>query len=284
MISLTLDTLQLRGPLAPYIYLQQADGLEAPAYRMSQYDNPGESGGTVSSTLYGTRVVTLAGEINAPDVATYETLRQNLAYAARIQLDSNSFPVPTQVSFTTLDGNSYFVNGYVQTFKHPLGYPTSSKFQVTLVVPDPMVYGSQLQSSGQVTVPVGGGATFPWIFPVTFGSTTGGVATITNGGNAYSWPILYIRGAVTNPRVYSLQAGRAVQLSYTTTQATDVIAIDMKNKTIVLNGSTNLLSAKSTDSQWFSLAPGTNTIQFTSSSTSDTGTLEVTAFNAFLGV
>lgn len=284
MLNVILDTLALRGTLAPYFVLQSMDGLEAPAFRVSQYDNPGESGVTVGSEFYSGRSITLIGEIAAPDVTTYASLRAALATACRIRKDSNSFPQAVTLQFTTMDGVSYYVNGYVTSFKNPFGLPTYSAFMIVFLVTDPMIYLAASSTSGLVSRPVGGGVIFPVTFPAIFSGGTGGTTSLSNAGNADTYPIIYLRGPLTNPSISNLTSGVVFQLNYTTTNVTDVITIDMKKKTVMLNGTTSLLAYKASGSDWFSLASGNNNIAFSTGASGDTGTMEVTFNSAYLGV
>lgn len=289
MRKLVVDTLTLRDLTAGtgLVYsVTGVQGLEAPEYRVGSYDRPGEDGSRVTTAFYSARLVTLNGDMQAPDgsVVTQETARQALAYAFRIQRDKYNYPTPTVVQVTTLDGGTYTLSGVVKSFKNELKYPTYSSWIAQLVCPDPAVYGTSLQTTGQIGIQVGGGAAFPLVFPITFAAGTGGTALLALSGNMNSWPLIYLRGALTNPRVYSVETGGLVQLAYSTTNATDVIVVDMANKTVMLNGATNLQPYLSTDSTWFSVLPQTNTFLFSTSSAGDTGTVEVVAYPAFLGV
>jgi len=281
--SFVLDTIELIDSAS--FVLEAVEGLDMPDYRVGAYENPGEDGGTVASAFYGSRTLTLSGTVAGTDSETYQANRQALAYACRVRKDGSGFPTPMTITFTTLDGDSYFLFGYVKSPRIETKYLTFGKFLITIIVPDPMIYLNSQLTSGQVTRPTGGGATWPITWPAIWGTGTGGSATIFNSGNADTWPILTLRGTHTNPYLYSAERGKNLKLNYTTTNVTDVIVIDMANKTIMLNGVTNLLSAKDVDSDWFSLrANSNNTILFSSSSSSDTGTLEVTAYPAFVGV
>lgn len=120
---------------------------------------------------------------------------------------------------------------------------------------------------------------------IEFGTGSGGNATVYNYGNADTWPIITLTGVGSNPYVYSPSRGKNMKLNYSTTLPSDEIVIDMKNKTIILNGTTNLLSYKDVDSDWFSIEAGVDTnIQFNTSSSSDTMTMEVTGNVAYVGI
>lgn len=287
MLKLQVDSLVLRdftNILAVPYSVQKADGFEAPDYRVGSYEKPGEDGARVTAAFYGGRPFTIQGDMQTADVATFQAARQALNYAFRTQRDQYNYPLLTRILVTANDGSTYFLDAQVKTFKNPLSYPTYSSFISTLYAPDPAIYGTSQVTTGQIARLAAGGVTFPLTFPVIFTAGSGGVGFLNNAGNLDTWPVMTIRGAVTNPLIYAVERGGLIQLGFTTTNATDVIVIDMKNRTVMLNGTTSLLTYLTTDSRWFSLPPDANTIEFNTGSAGDTGTVEVTAYSAFLGL
>jgi hypothetical protein len=284
VLNFYLDTLAIY--LQTNYSLTGVEGLDAPPYRVSSYENAGEDGGTVGSAFYGSRLVTLTGTVTGSSAADYNQARRNLAYMCRIRKDSYGLPTMTPFSFTTLDGVAYTFSGQIKNFKIETKYPTFGKYIITIICPDPNIYGAAI-TSGQVTRPSGGTVSFPLVFDPTFefGTGTGGNASVNNYGNADTWPIVTLRGVGSNPNIYSVFRGKNFKLNYTTTLSSDVIVIDMKNKTVVLNGTTNLLSYKDVDSDWFSIQPWPiASIQFNTSSSSDGMTMEVTGNVAYVGI
>ncbi|MDQ0672934.1 hypothetical protein QFZ36_000495 [Pseudarthrobacter siccitolerans] len=284
MLSFSVDTLAILN--ATNYVLTDVDGLDAPPYRVTASENAGEDGGSVGAAFYGSRLVTLSGIVSATNAADYHQARRNLAYMCRIRKDSYGYPTMTPFSFTTLDGVAYTFSGQIKGFKVETKRPTYGKFFISIVCPDPAIYGAAF-TSGAVTRPSGGTVSFPLTFDTTFefGTGTGGSASIYNYGNADVWPIITLRGVGTSPYIYSASRGKNMKLNYTTTLSSDVIVIDMKNKTIVLNGTTNLLSYKDVDSDWFSVEAGVVTsVQFNTSASSDGMTMEVTGNVAYVGI
>ncbi|MDQ0923347.1 phage-related protein [Pseudarthrobacter sp. W1I19] len=284
--TFNIDTLQIHGGSQSSYILTDVTGLDAPDIRLSSYENPGEDGLTVSTQRYGGRLLTLPGVVQGSDVATYLAARRALSYACRVRHDSFGLVSGIPLTFTTLDGASYSVTGYIKPPLRMSGpHPTWAPFQISFLCPDPAIYGTTLLTTGQVSVATGGGFTFPATFPITFTTGTGGSGTLNNTGTMDTWPLIYLRGAMQNPRIYSVQRGAALKLNYTTTNASDLIVINMRNKTIMLNGSVNLLQYRdSADRAWFSLPPDVNTILFGTTSSGDTGTMEATAYPAYQSI
>jgi hypothetical protein len=286
MISLTIGSLQLMqdGTDTGYTVEMPIEGLDAAEYRESLYDKPGEDGAVLSSLFYGPRIISLPGHINATQTAAqYETKRRALATACAVRRDVNGQPLATRLSLTTRGGSSYFVDVFPRKPKFDYEYATTGNFQLHFVAPISVIYGSAQVSSGAISRPTGGGFTLPFILPVTSSATTGGSVTVANSGNTTSAPILTLTGPLTNPYVSNSATGEFVQLNYTIPGGSFVV-IDMANKTVMLNGNSTILSVRTTDSSWWGVLPGSNSISLSTSSTSDTGNAVVTFYNAWSGI
>lgn len=281
--SLTLDSLALVGPtVTDYLVNVPLEGLEAPDMRVHNFDRPGEDGQIVSSALYSGRLLTISGTVKNIGCDQYEAARAALITACAIRRDSNRYPVLKRIEFTTDAGLSYFCNGQVNRVKLPVS--TIADFQINIVVPDPMIFGAAV-SSGAITRAAGGGVIYPVIYPAIYSATTGGSATVSNAGSADAWPIITLKGSLSNPALYHAQTNTLFILNYVLS-STDTVVIDMQNKTVVLNDAVSLRNAvdRSAGSDWFALVPGSNVITFSTGSTSDEGTLKVDFFNAYIGV
>lgn len=282
MNNFYIGSLQILGGANGYYLDAPIKGLESPPLRISQYDKPGESGGRISTIFYAPRVVTITGTIIGSDETTYETLRQNLALACAAHSTTGGLPTLTTFTFQTMANNTYTFTGQARLVMDK-DYMRTCKFNITIQCPDPAVYGSSQTVSSLITRAAGGGFIVPVIVPITSSSATGGTAGIVNSGNLITYPILILTGPLTNPYIYNATTGEFIQLTYTIASG-DIVRIDMANKLITLNGSSNLISAKTTDSVWWGLNPGSNTINFSTGSSSDTGSLQLTYYNAYLGV
>lgn len=280
--TIKLAGLQLLGTAS--FAVDSVDGLESPEYRINQYDKPGEDGGVVSGSYYGLRAITMNGLVTGSgSAATHETNRRALETACAVTRDSTGFPIYALLELTTLGGTNYFTYVQVKQLRNPVGRGTSSPFQISMVAPDPRLYVVGQQTTGAISRPSGGGFVLPVILPITFGSSSGGSGSATNTGNVPTYPILTLRGQLTNPYVLNSANGGLVQLNRTIASG-ETVVIDMGNKTVTLNGSTSLLNTRTSDSTWWSLNPGVNPISFSTGSTSDTGTLEITWYQSSMGL
>lgn len=290
MFEFLLGDLQIHGDGNTSFYLHTPlEGLESPEYRIGTYEKPGEDGGNVSSALYGMRIVTLPGRVNGSNPTQFEANRLLLSQACAIQRDSSGYPVLIRCQFTTLAGATYYF--YAQPAKPQFAWNNInfSDFLIQLTVPDPQLFSATAVDSGSIILPTSSGITFPVTFPVSFGGTVGGSVAVTNNGSLFSWPIITLTGQLTNPYILNVTTGRIMQLNYTL-NAGDTIKIYMGDsngvlgKRIMLNDVDSLIATKTSDSEWWAIEPGENLIAFSSGSSADTGTLQLTFNPGYAGV
>lgn len=287
--SVALDGLTLHDindPTCPYSVSKKGlDGLAEPTYRTTAYERAGEDGGDVASSYVGMRAIALSGRVRGSDDASFAQVRRALLVKGRIDRDSNSRPVAKQLVVTTLAGETFTAEVHVRKLSIQIEDNNVADYLFELLAPKGYLEGTTSTSSGQVARPTSVGANFPWVFDPTieFGLTTGGTFVVDNPGTADTWPVLTLRGPLTDPVIRHQGTGKFMELD-TTLTSDDEVVIDMRNKTVVLNGSSNYLYTRTTDSEWFSLAPDSNVISFDTSNVSDTGTVELTYVPAYLGI
>lgn len=288
MESMTLGSLSfICGPSSSSAFgitlNPQIQGLDAAEYRIVNYPIPGQDGGRVSQAYYDSRPITLQGIISGQSASEYLFYRSQLSQACAINRDSYGYPSLTKLAFTTLDGTSYFT--YVQPQKpvFDFGAPTWSPYIVSLLAPDYRIYGATQITTGHISRQVSGGIIVPTIVPVLGGGTSGGSAYISNGGTTETHPIITFTGPLTNPYVLNQTTGYAFQLDYTLLGG-DQIVVDMYEHSVVFNGSSDFIAYVDSLSSWWTLAPGGNNIVMSTSSSADTGYVEVTGYPAYAGV
>lgn len=280
--SLTIDGLEL---IATSAYgVQSVAGLEHPDRRLTSYDKPGEDGGNVSASFYGSRAITIEGLVYGNgQPAVHEAGRKALNAKCAVNRDAFGYPILKHCVVTTLAGAVFFFDAEVHKLANPMGRGTSSRFLISLVAPDHRLYLPTLQTTGLITRPSGGGFLMAVLLPFLSGASTGGSATATNSGGSTSMPIIYLRDQLTSPYLINNTTGKTMSLGATFIDGQTVV-INMAAKTIMLGGTTSYLSTKSVGSDWWGLVPSANALGFSTGSTGDTGTAEVTWYNAELGI
>lgn len=187
-------------------------------------------------------------------------------YDTQVQTFINAM-VPSDVDGTLLLFNSSrLFKGYVSRRSvayeaGPRGF--SGPAAVEFICDDPRMYDATLQTSAPTALPTAsGGFGFNFGFPFGFGGAgTGGIINVTNSGN---WPapaILTIVGPCTNPVVYNDTQGVFVKFLIAL-GSTDTLTVDLDQRLVTLNSTGNRNNTLTTDSRWWLLNPGANTVRF----------------------
>ncbi|TFB85853.1 hypothetical protein E3O44_12690 [Cryobacterium algoricola] len=248
------------------VYLDEPiSGLSMPPIRTSSGTYSGRDGGYVGAQFYGARLINLTGRVWANDVNGLETTRR--AFESAVSAGS------ILLTITTDAGNQYVLNTYLDELDmNIIRSQRSAPFNLTLIAPDPTIYDNSaggLQTATVVPV-TGGGVTWPITWPIVW--APGGLpTTITNTGNLASYPLITLTGPATNPTITNVSTGQFFTLQGLTTTGTDVIVIDMLNRTVLLNGGP-ILTYMTTTSSWWPLLSGSNSIKLTTTNSLDTVT------------
>lgn len=108
-----------------------------------------------------------------------------------------------------------------------------------------------------------GGATFPWTFDLTFGSSTpstNGVVA-TNEGNVPAWPTVVMYGPMTDPVVLNETTGKSLTFDGLSVAAADWVRLDFAAKTIENSAGVSYYGTVDfSASEWWQLQPGDNRI------------------------
>lgn len=255
----------------PHGRIRKIEGLDTPPYRVSDSVLAGRGGARFNQSLSDKRAVVIEFLLYVTDMDAYLQERKDIFDAFDPEDGENELVIEIDNTETiSLNCVPADVNMPARAAEMTYAYP-----QVQLVAYDPTIYSETIHSQSGILAPTGGGATFPLIFPITFETSTSGEATIYNNGNIPSCPRLVLTGLLTNPLIRNETTGETFQLTYTS-GVNDEIVIDMDERTVTLNGQTSLLTNISDGSSWWCLQPGANTISLATSSTSDTGELEIT--------
>lgn len=249
-------------------------GLEIPPLRTTSGDYSGQDGGYIGAQLYGMRLITLSGWVQADSPGEMEQTRRDIQAA----LTEGG---PISMSIITDGGNRYIVSTYLSDFTMDIsGNLLLCDWKVDLIAPDPTIYddtGDPLTAT--ITKATSGGLLFSATSPV-FGSTflfTPGDpnASVDNSGVVMAYPVITISGQTTSPVITNVTTNQTFELDGYQTSSDALTVIDMHEHTVTLNGG-NAFGYISPDSEFWGLVPGVNEISFTSGSGSDVSTATVT--------
>jgi len=249
---------------------EPVDGLGLPALRTSSGNFSGRDGGYVSAQFYGMRLITLTGRIFSADATIVEAKRKALAAAVATS--------PITVDITTNAGSLYTLTAYLDSLDMPIQRAISrAPFKLSLLAPDPVIYDNSVSGSHSANIPLslGGGLTWPLSWTPLTWAAGGMPVTVNNTGDVPLYPVITLTDKVTNPTLLNVTTGQFFFLSGLVTAPGDTLVIDMKNRTVLLNGG-SVLPYVTTTSAWWQLLPGNNDIKLTSSDSSDpvTATIE----------
>ena len=145
-----------------------------------------------------------------------------------------------------------------------------------LFATDPRLYDVTLNSQSVGLPASNGGTSWPVVWPLSWGSAgAGGLLTCTNAGTFEARPVLTITGPIDNPTITNLTTGMSFTLAITLAPG-DTLTIDMKARTVILNGTASR-RGNATVAQWWSIIPGANSVQF-SANTVQVGSQLTVAF------
>lgn len=261
----------------PHYWITGTSGLGKPPTRQVDYDLPGQNFGVFVSALYGGRPFTISGTIIGDSMSDF-VLRRDALYAA---CDIINGEVP--IIFTLANGRQVQINAACQDIDIP-GQPGSvvaSDFNAQFKANFPFLLSPTI-TPFSIALPVGGGGTVPLpTVPTGLSGNQGGVASITNNGNAPFWPTARIYGPVTNPQILNNTLNLSLQLTITLASG-QYVDIDFKRKTIVDNFGTNQYSSKSGD--WWYLPKGVSVIAFSAASYSSSALCTIFAQDSWLGI
>jgi hypothetical protein len=234
--------------------VQSLAGWDAADVRTTQTPRENDQGLFHETNYYGGRLIIAKG--------TFATATGNVAalMAARQQLHSavNITGLALSPLVVTESPPKMCMVQLMSGCKDQAASPVSFNFEIHLLAPDPRKYDPA---------------------PTTVNIAANTTATVTNNGNMESRPLLTITGGpLTDFYLSNLTTGQNL-LFLVSLAPTDIFVIDMDFKSAYLNGVSALADIASGPSQWWTLVPGANHIEFT---TLGTGNLAVQYSSAWV--
>lgn len=263
MREIYLNNLKLHDRLLGTSHKIEANiqGLEFPSSRLSSYNRAGEDGIRITNHFAGERRITVEGVIKSTSCEEQQANRQEIEEAVIMQRVAN-VPVPKELKFINQLGDEYVIDVEVVNFRMPLSNQFSDRFFIDMLAYEPFIRSTTLNQANLVVASVTG-FIIPFEIPFILGSGVTGDVVVTNNGIS-TYPTITLNGPLTNPQVKNLTSGEFIKLNLTINSGNQVV-IDVENKTIVLNGTTNVLYTKSAGSSWWQLLNGNNTIRLSTS-------------------
>ena len=165
------------------------------------------------------------------------------------------------------------------------GWAPIVAYQLQLRQSDPRWYSQTETNSGAAAIGTSGGLPFPLVFPLSFGTLTGGSVAVTNAGNVDTWPRYEITGPISSPYVTNATTGETISFPTLSVAAGQTLVIQTRPgapRSATVAGVNVAGSILWSSSIWPRLAPGSNTIQFGGGSSTGATGLTVFSRDAYL--
>jgi hypothetical protein len=275
----TLGTLRLGAVDAVGVawFLQSLEGWDSAEVRAEVQEREADHGSWAAPVYLGSRPVTLAGTVEAPDRVSLDTALDQL-YAAAALTDTTLTVWETTPKQATVRRSGKLLAQYVTD--------RTATWSVLVTAADPRRYGTTLQTGTTGLPATTGGLTFPVTFPVAFSAVTvSGQINAVNSGSLDTRPIITIAGPVVAPTVSALYPdGTVRQLAYSLDLASgDSLVIDTDAHTVVLNGGVSRRRFMTVSAGWPTIPAGsTVNYQFQSSTYNASATLTATWRSAWM--
>lgn len=249
-------------PSGVFVDIDKISGLDSAPFRTTTKDHEGTDGGFVDAEFEKARPISLSGTLySTPSsfMAALDVLKANFA--------PTRTPQPLYLLMGSVGERVIFCKSQGVVCDITTGYRTGTcPIRFELIAEDPIIYDNVLNN---INVPLGvqvaTGLGFPLGFNIDFGAVAAGSdgLDVYNGGNRKAPAILTISGGtgVTDPTILNDANGGLLKFSGLTLSSTDTLVIDLRNRTVVLNGSANRRS-RLPNPTWFLLEQGTNHIRY----------------------
>lgn len=165
------------------------------------------------------------------------------------------------------------------------GYDDALRFSVDMVATDPLRYSvAEIIVTTGISTPDESGRIYPRVYPLVYtplsGADTGNLGvSITNLGNAPTYPITYVNGPVDAGGWQIANDTTGQRLTFNISLATgQQLMIDHANHLLKFNGYPAVYRA---EGDWWAIVPGENFLRFTSSTYNATASIEVHARSAW---
>lgn len=274
---ITLNDFELNSRDSRFYLDEDVQGLSLPEVRTSSGVYSGRDGGYIGAQFYGMRQLSLVGRVFGSDIVEIEQKRRELQDALRVKAIT--------MRVTTTAGYTYLIYCNLLKFDMPIKREVNiAPFKIELLAADPIIYDDTAGTALSATLNkvTGGGYNTPVVYPVLW-QAGAQPTTVVNGGNTAVKPTITLTGSAHDPVIYNNTTGRLLRLEDFTMSASDTLVIDMRARTVLLNGG-SVFHKVSADSQFWGLEVGDNNLILDSNSGSDTVSALIEWRSGYIGI
>ena len=279
------------GAVPVYVQSKGMEGFDLPATRTGDTNRPRGRGEFIGLDEFSGRDLTLTLDVGGSAFGSYTNLESALAAIRAVTntADNGATEYPMFVQFPNAPLFGIMARARKRAFTPTMATALGNLAQDYVIqfhATDPFFYDQTQTVSLTLPTPIGG-FTFDFTFNISFGGGSNpGTTTLTNVGDVESYPQLTVMGPCTYPAISNITTGQAIQFGVTMASGDKlIIDTDLQTATYYNSGSSSGYSVMATIQQgwsWWSLGPGANTIEFTSTdATSVAGTLSIDWASAY---
>lgn len=235
--------------------MAELDGWDSADLEEGAQGKAGQDGMWDTENFYGGRTISIKGKLVAPTYAAREAAGYRLSAAV---------PRNRMATFTMNETTPKWVNARRsgRLMKDPLT-ETITEFSISLLAPDPRLYGTTPVSGTITAAAAGGGLAPPWTPPVLIPASSTGpsVITLTNQGIYETPPVITFYGPGSDVSIYNYST--QLLLAYDIDlAATDYLTVDVGAGVALLNGTApRPPTTSSCVTSKFLLEPGDNLLK-----------------------
>jgi Phage tail protein len=254
--------------------LETIEGLDLPKVRSGDSERSRDHGTYVGLDLLGGREIVTKGDTKASSSVSFTEACEQVE-AATEPGGTTLYPLYVNLPGWGTLATLARVRGRAMPWNLRRTLGNLAETTISFAAPDPRMYGE----TQQVTITarsVSGGYTFPITFPLSFGSSaSAGAATVTNNGTFETRPLLVVTGPCENPSIGNATLEGAPSLTFGSGSTPlvmntgDQLVIDTDFHTATLYTAGNNIGSSrlyllTAGSEWWTLLPGENLVQFAS--------------------
>lgn len=264
-------------PTAPFVDIVKITGLDSAPFRITERDREGSDGGFIDVEFEKSRTIVLEGFVYSP-----AEMLEPFLDALKYNFGPSNSLYPFYLRAPGTNDRVVFCKSFGLKYDWDTSRRTGvAEIQIQLSAEDPSIYDVEPVTDTTTLATIVGGRGYNKGYNYGYASTYAvtdyyiddyadsyGVATvpsdgsvqINNGGNKPTGATITIYGPIRNPAVVHDASGR--QISFDIELTTDqYLTIDLRNRTVLLNGTANRRYTLLNTSRWFLLSPGMNNLR-----------------------
>lgn len=223
---------------------------DLPDTKVAEFEQLDDDGGYLGTSLLAMRRIGIDVLVMGTATVVQQTLDQLKTALQPSDIDKEFVYQRPGIGKRVIMARPRKMGGFASDWSMAKTNDALSRGSILLVAPDPRAFTLPL-ATAVVTIPA---------------SALSASATATQLGYFArgAWPILSIAGPATNPRIQNAADGnRSIKIDIVIS-AGQTLVIDVKNRSVKLNGVDSYASVRS-DNQWWRLMPGANLITYSRS-------------------